>query len=156
MHVIIGVLCPNMETNCNFQILMAPTCNAELHAPSLLRRSCACPYICMYMYVLVLLSYIVQIPTCTLIYSVCRCGLSGCLKKCLSVLPYIGDDEDENSDADFEVRTCISLNRPVSRNVRNVINQRDVTAGVHCVEYVACEHIEKSGYRKRPAYRISF
>jgi hypothetical protein len=30
------------------------------------------------------------------------CGLSGCLKKCLSVLPYIGDDEDENSDADFE------------------------------------------------------
>lgn len=33
------------------------------------------------------------------------CGLAGCAKKCLSVLPYIGDDENENSDADFEV--CI-------------------------------------------------
>ena len=34
----------------------------------------------------------------------CRCGLAACGKKLLSVLPYIGDDEDENSDADFEVR----------------------------------------------------
>ena len=33
----------------------------------------------------------------------CRCGLAACGKKLLSVLPYIGDDEDENSDADFEV-----------------------------------------------------
>ena len=36
-------------------------------------------------------------------YSVFRCGLAACMKKCLSVLPYIGDDEDENSEADFEV-----------------------------------------------------
>jgi presenilin 1 len=32
-----------------------------------------------------------------------KCGLAACGKKLLSVLPYIGDDEDENSDADFEV-----------------------------------------------------
>ena len=25
------------------------------------------------------------------------------MKKCLSVLPYIGDDEDENGEGDFEV-----------------------------------------------------
>ena len=54
-------------------------------------------------------------------------------------------------------------NRPVSRkrkNIRNVvvINQRDVTAGVHCVEYVACKHMEKSVIGSVPltAYRISF
>ena len=31
-----------------------------------------------------------------------RCGISLCLKKCLNLLPSVGDD-DEGSDADYEV-----------------------------------------------------
>ena len=31
------------------------------------------------------------------------------MKKCLSILPYIGDDEDENSEADFEVSTVLTV-----------------------------------------------
>ena len=43
------------------------------------------------------------------------------------------------------------VNRPVSRkrkNVRNVINQRDVTAGVHCAEYFCMRevgHVDRTG-----------
>ena len=37
--------------------------------------------------------------TCT-----CRCGVSFCIKKCLSLLPSVGDDEDEDGDGDFEVQ----------------------------------------------------
>ena len=36
----------------------------------------------------------------------CRCGLKYCCQKLLNLLPSIGEDEEEGSEA-FEVCTCI-------------------------------------------------
>ena len=60
-------------------------------------------------YPIVLHVYLSIKSFCVTLLSAIRCGFAYCAKKCLNLLPYIGDDENENSESDFEVRMCMFI-----------------------------------------------